>query len=105
MEDDYMDEKVGVAVAASAVVFSPKVRHLLHRGAVLGVSGVLVAADMVSGFLRGLRLGVSNGAATNGAAATDELEEQEADQVSPRQEGNGAPAPRRRRRPAGANVR
>jgi hypothetical protein len=48
---------------------------------------------------------VSNGAATNGAAATDELEEQEADQVSRRQEGNDAPAPRRRRRPAGANVR
>jgi hypothetical protein len=94
MADDFMDEKVGVAVAASAVVFSPKVRSFLHRGAVLGVSGVLVAADMVAGFLRGLRAGVTNGAGTSGRPAAGQRVEV----------GNGSPAGRKRRRPAGAGV-
>lgn len=98
MADDFMDEKVGVAVAASAVVFSPKVRSLLHRGAVLGVSGVLAATDMVFGFVRGLSSGLSNGAGgdgarTNGRGARKQDEEQDE-----------APATPRRRRTAGAAV-
>jgi hypothetical protein len=85
-----MDEKVGVAVAASAVVFSPKVRSLLHRGAVLGVSGILVGADMLFGFLRGVRSGVTgNGVSANGKATEGGMEIDE--------EENGAPAARRRR--------
>ena len=101
MADDYMDEKVGVAVAASAVVFSPKVRNLLHRGAVLGVSGVLVGADMIFGFLRGLRTGITDGAATR----TDTDEGVESGESSARREGDGAAAAPRRRRVAGAGAR
>ena len=99
MADDFMDEKVGVAVAASAVVFSPRVRGVLHRGAVLGVSGLLLAADAVSGFVRGLVAGVGNGGAPNGRATTEAMEEDLNESTT---EGNGAPAARRRRRPAGA---
>jgi hypothetical protein len=98
--DDYIDEKVGVAVAASAAVFSPKVRNLLHRGAVVGVSGVLIATDMVAGFLRGLWSGVKS---PDGAAAEEEVAE-ERRAASPREEGNGAQTTRRRKRPAGAGV-
>jgi hypothetical protein len=95
MADDFMDEKVGVAVAASAVVFSPKVRNLLHRGAVLGVSGVLVGADMIFGFLRGLRTGATgNGSVPSGRSIDEEVEEEQ----------NGAPAARRRRRTAAAGA-
>jgi NAD/NADP transhydrogenase beta subunit len=101
MADDYMDEKVGVAVAASAVVFSPKVRSLLHRGAVLGVSGVLVGADMIFGFLRGLRTGVAGGNGGNGRMA---YEDEEQNGASAATEENGAPATRRRRRPAAAGA-
>jgi hypothetical protein len=97
--DDYIDEKVGVAVAASAAVFSPKVRNLLHRSAVVGVSGMLVATDMVAGFLRGLWYGVRS---PNGAGAEAEAEQRPAG--SRREEGNGAQTTRRRRRPAGAGV-
>ena len=100
MADDLIDEKVGVAVAASAVVFSPRVRGVLHRGAVLGVSGVLMAADAVSGFVRGLKAGVSNGGTGNGKPAREGVEED----LNEAGEGNGSPAARRRRRPEGAAV-
>jgi hypothetical protein len=77
------------------VVFSPKVRNVLHRAAVVGVSGVLVGADMILGFFRGLRTGVAgNGAAPNGRSSDEEIDEQR----------NGAPATRRRRRPATAGA-
>jgi hypothetical protein len=95
-----MDEKVGVAVAASAVVFSPKVRSLLHRGAVLGVSGVLVGADMIFGFLRGLRSGATSPTGGNGRF----YEEEEPEAATPGTGGNGSPATRKRRRPAAAGA-
>src|ERR687896_2381664 len=98
--DDYIDEKVGVAVAASAAVFSPKVRNLLHRGAVIGVSGVLTATDTVAGFLRGLWSGVRS---PDGAGAEEETDE-ERPVPSRREEENGTQTTRRRRRPAGAGV-
>ena|ERR687896_625808 len=97
--DDYIDEKVGVAVAASAAVFSPKVRNLLHRGAVIGVSGVLTATDTVAGFLRGLWSGVRS---PDGAGAEEEMDEERP--VASRREGNGAQTARKRKRPAGAGV-
>lgn len=47
--EDYLDSEVAVAVAAAAVVFSPKVRGWLRKGAVYGLAGVLSAGDAVSG--------------------------------------------------------
>lgn len=47
--DDFLDSEVAVAVAAAAVVFSPRVRGWLRKGAVYGLAGVLSAGDAVSG--------------------------------------------------------
>lgn len=57
--DDFVEPETAVAVGATAVVFSPRVRELLHRGAVYGVAGVLVAGDAVTSFARGVRRGLT----------------------------------------------
>ena len=56
--DDYVDSNVAVAVAATAAAFSPPVRRVLHRGAVYGVTGVLMLGDVVAAFGRGISRGV-----------------------------------------------
>jgi hypothetical protein len=66
--EDFAEGPVGVAVAASAVVFSPQVRRVLRRGLVLGVAGALTAGDAVTGFVRGVRRSAGNGTA---AGTTD----------------------------------
>jgi hypothetical protein len=57
--DDFAEPETAIAVGATAVVFSPRVRELLHRGAVYGVAGVLVAGDAVTSFARGVRRGLT----------------------------------------------
>jgi len=57
--DDFAEPETAVAVGATAAVFSPRVRELLHRGAVYGVAGVLVAGDAVTSFARGMRRGLT----------------------------------------------
>ncbi len=47
--EDYLDSHVAVAVAATAAILSPRVRKVLRRGAVYGVTGVLMAGDAISG--------------------------------------------------------
>jgi hypothetical protein len=67
--DDYLDSEVAVAVAATAVALSPRVRRVLRRGAVYGVAGALKATDVVTAAARGVASGVSTQG--EGAAATD----------------------------------
>lgn len=68
--DDFLETEVGVAVAATAALFSPRVRKALRQGAVYGVAGALMAGDAISGFARGVGRGAQQVAAsTNGAAA------------------------------------
>jgi hypothetical protein len=43
--EDYLEAPVGVAVAATAVVLSPRVRNVVRRGLVYGVAGAMKAAD------------------------------------------------------------
>jgi hypothetical protein len=80
--EDFSEGPVGVAVAASAVVFSPQVRRVFRRGIVYGVAGVLTAGDAVTGFVRGVRRstrGEGNGAgklAEGEAAGSEETEGQ-----------------------------
>ncbi len=50
--EDYLDSHVAVAVAATAAILSPRVRKVLRRGAVYGVTGVLMAGDAISGAAR-----------------------------------------------------
>jgi len=58
--DDFLDSEVAVAVAATAVAFSPGARRLVRRGAVLGVAGALKATDVVTAAARGVASGVSS---------------------------------------------
>ncbi len=67
--DDFLETEVGVAVAATAALFSPRVRKALRQGAVYGVAGALMAGDAITGFARGVGRGAQQVAAsTNGAA-------------------------------------
>ena len=55
--EDYLDSHVAIAVAATAAILSPRVRKVLRRGAVYGVTGVLMAGDAISGVARDARTG------------------------------------------------
>jgi hypothetical protein len=57
--DDFLDSEVAVAVAATAVALSPRVRRVLRRGAVYGVAGVLKATDVATAAARGVASGAS----------------------------------------------
>ena len=52
--DDYLEAEVGIAVAATAALLSPRVRKFLRRGAVLGVAGALMAGDVIVSFAKGV---------------------------------------------------
>jgi len=53
-----MEPEVGVAVAVTAAVASPQVRHVLRRGAVYGLAGLLMAGDAVSMLAQGVKRGI-----------------------------------------------
>ncbi len=69
--DDYTTPEVAIAVAATAAVFSPPVRKVLRRGAVYGLTGLLIARDAVTSLARGVGSGVQQAAATTRGQATD----------------------------------
>lgn len=52
-----------LAVAVTAAVLSPRVRQVLHRGAVHGLAGVLIAGDAVTSFARGVGRGLQEASA------------------------------------------
>jgi hypothetical protein len=58
--DEYLESEVAIAVAATAVALSPRVRRWLRRGAVYGVAGALKATDVVTAAARGVASGVSS---------------------------------------------
>ncbi len=51
--EDYLEPEVAIAATVAAVVFSPKGRQLLRRGAVYGLAGILVAGDSIASLARG----------------------------------------------------
>jgi hypothetical protein len=63
--EDFLEPEVAVAAAVTAVVFSPKGRKFLRRGAVYGLAGLLMAGDALSSLARG----VGEGAQRVGASA------------------------------------
>lgn len=69
--DDGTEAKVAATAALTAVVFSPRVRDVLRRGAVYGLAGVLTAGDTLWAFARGVSRGVraSMAPATRGEPA------------------------------------
>ena len=50
--DDFVESEVAVAAAATAALFSPRVRGLLRGGAVYGLAGLLTAGEMFSSVAR-----------------------------------------------------
>ncbi len=79
--EDYFETEVGVAVAATAALFSPRVRKVLRRGAVYGVAGALMASDAVVGFAKGVGRGAQQAAAS--ATKTAETAPQAAGTAAP----------------------
>ena len=72
--DEYLESEVAVAVAATAVVFSPRARRALRRGAVYGLAGALRAGDAIGSFARGAARGAQETAAvTTGMTETAAL--------------------------------
>ena len=69
--DDFLETEVGVAVAATAALFSPRVRKVIRRGAVYGVAGALIAGDAITGFARGVGRGAQQVAASTNGATTE----------------------------------
>jgi hypothetical protein len=67
-----IDRDVGVAVAATAGLLSPRAREVMRKGAVYGLAGALKVGDVVVGTARGAARGASEGAtgSGNGVAAT-----------------------------------
>jgi hypothetical protein len=64
--------KMAAAVAVTATVFSPTVRAVLRRGAVQGVAGVLMLADAIGSFARGVGRGIRDANAPGATAAAGE---------------------------------
>ena len=69
--DDFLETEVGLAVAATAALFSPRVRKVIRRGAVYGVAGALMAGDAITGFARGVGRGAQQVAASTNGATTE----------------------------------
>ena len=66
--DDYLDSHVAVAVAVTAAIFSPRARKVLRRGAVYGVTGVLMASDAISAAARNAKAGLATAETTTGTS-------------------------------------
>jgi hypothetical protein len=56
-----VDRDVGVAVAATATVLSPRAREVVRKGAVYGLAGVLKAGDVAYSTVRGAARGAQDG--------------------------------------------
>jgi hypothetical protein len=51
--DDFFDAEVAIVAGVTAAAFSPQVRGVVRRGAVLGLAGVMSAGDAVVGAAKG----------------------------------------------------
>lgn len=69
--EDFFESEVGIAVAATAVVLSPRVRGWLRRGVVYALATGMKAGDAAGTAARGLASEVQNTTAS-GMAVADE---------------------------------
>ncbi len=56
--EDFVESEVAIVAAATAAAFSPRVRAVVRRGAVLGLSGLLSIGETVVGAARGAGRGM-----------------------------------------------
>ena len=73
--EDFMEPEVAVTAAVTAVVFSPKGRKLLRRGAVYGLAGLLAVGDALSSVARGVGQGAQKVGASAAQAARTTMEQ------------------------------
>ena len=111
--DDFMEAPVGVAVAATAALMSPRARQVMRRGAVYGLAGVLKAGDVAASAARGVASGVrEKAAAPEAEAPKKEAPEKEAasekkaapEKETPRAAGQRGPRRTQPRRPGTAQT-
>lgn len=62
--EDFFETEVAAAVAATAVIFSPRVRKVLRRGLVYTVAGGLMVGEVATSAARGVGRGVQQGMAS-----------------------------------------
>jgi hypothetical protein len=65
---DLFEKEVGLAVAATAALMSPRARHLLRRGAVYGVAGAMSLGETMASTAR--RVGGDDGRVTSSNGST-----------------------------------
>jgi cell division septation protein DedD len=73
--EDFIEPEVGVAVAVTAAVASPKVRQTLRKGAVYGLAGLLIARDRVASWATRVSQQVRSSTPANGQGAASEQAE------------------------------
>jgi hypothetical protein len=76
---DYMKPEVGVAVAVTAALTSPRMRGMLRRGAVYGMAGVLMASDAIASAARSTTRAAQKAAASAESASRSATEQAEVD--------------------------
>ncbi|MBV9469847.1 MAG: hypothetical protein JOZ57_11445 [Abitibacteriaceae bacterium] len=99
--EDFMEPEVGIAIAATAALSSPKVREVARRGMVYGLAGAMMAGDFMMSFAQGVARGAKQAAGTADMVEEVEIEETE----TPAEDTPAAPRrarPRRSRPTRGA---
>ena len=97
--DDFVETEVGVAVAATSVLLSRRVRGVLRRGTVYGLAGALTAGDAVASAARGIAGGV-RGAATEKESGRPARAEAKRRPAAARPRGAARPAGAPKAKPA-----
>ena len=69
--EDFADPEVGLAIAATALLASPKARNFLRQGAVFGLAALIRAGDAMGNAARGAASGVQQ-VASDGAQAVQQ---------------------------------
>ena len=92
--EDFIEPEVGVAVALTALVASPKVRSVLRRGAVYGLAGLLTAGDAASSLVQGVKRGARQAAPVEGVEAETSAAPEilSADGITPLEAAEATPA-------------
>jgi hypothetical protein len=73
--EDFLEPEVAATAAVTAVVFSPRGRRLLRRGAVYGLAGLLIAGDALASVARGVGQGAQRVGASAAQAARTTMEQ------------------------------
>ncbi len=85
-----IDREVGLAVAATTALLSPRAREVARKGAVYGLAGVLKVGDVVVGTARGAVRGASEGVGSTGASKSEATPAEPAGRTEPALTGDPA---------------